>query len=44
MEEKDFLKLLAETLFQKKVLSAEAVGRLARDSKKPILGMSSKHE
>jgi hypothetical protein len=38
------LKLLAETLFQKKVLSAEAVSRLVRDSKKRILGMSSKHE
>jgi hypothetical protein len=40
----DVLKLLAETLFQKKVLSAEAVGRLARDSKKRILGTSSQHE
>jgi hypothetical protein len=40
----DVLKLLAETLFQKKVLSAEAVDHLARDSKKGILRMLSKHE
>jgi hypothetical protein len=40
----DVLKLLAEALFQKKVLSAEAVRHLARDSKEAILCMLSKHE